>query len=385
MPRDKPAPARHASRGSAGYRAANGDRRRAPIPPRPSRRARTAGGCRANHCRPGRHKGCRAGRKKPGDRRDRRSGRFRAAAPSAIRTRSAANGVRSRATSVRSTNASRNPAKPGQQQPGVDPERRQRRRQRRGDIAEPARLDPRIKLGADVQDPHRRPICHRWRRSPQSNPAAPSPRAGREPQWSLGQPTATGDAAASAPAAVAARSRSPVAHRPGCREPDHDPRAPPFFAVDRERPAMQLGQPPRQRQPEAGAFAVAREPGIHLAERLDRDLDLSRGHAQAGVADFEFDTAIGGAVHRQHHGPAGLGEFDRIAEQVQQNLFQPGLVCDQPRQPGLDLGREGEPCRRGALADEGDAAIGESARIETAILVRARTCRRRFWRGRGSR
>lgn len=132
---------------------------------------------------------------------------------------------------------------------------------------------------------------------------------------------------------------------------------------------MPLGQPPRQRQPEAGAFAAAREPGIHLTEGLDRDANLSRGHAQAGIPDFEFDAAIVGAVPRQHHAPARLGEFDRVAEQVQQNLFQPGPVCDEGRQTGLELGSQHDPCRRGTFADQCHAAVGESARIETAFLV----------------
>jgi hypothetical protein len=53
------------------------------------------------------------------------------------------------------------PGKPRQYQSGVDIKGGQRRRQRGSDITEPPRFDPRIKLGSDMQDPHRRAICHR--------------------------------------------------------------------------------------------------------------------------------------------------------------------------------------------------------------------------------
>ena len=43
-----------------------------------------------------------------------------------------------------------------QQQPDIGALGRERRRQRRRDIAEPARFDPRIELGGDVEDAHRR-------------------------------------------------------------------------------------------------------------------------------------------------------------------------------------------------------------------------------------
>jgi len=43
-------------------------------------------------------------------------------------------------------------AKAGQQQARVDTERSQRRRQRGGNIAEPAGFDPRVELGSNVKD-----------------------------------------------------------------------------------------------------------------------------------------------------------------------------------------------------------------------------------------
>src|SRR6516225_10703764 len=45
-------------------------------------------------------------------------------------------------------------AETGQQQANIDTLRDQRRRQRRGDIAEPARLDPGVELGRDVENAH---------------------------------------------------------------------------------------------------------------------------------------------------------------------------------------------------------------------------------------
>ena len=70
--------------------------------------------------------------------------------------------------------------------------------------------------------------------------------------------------------------------------------------------------PPGERQPEAGALAAAGEAGVHLAKRLEGNLDLCRGHAQSGVAHLEFEAAIGTAADGEDDGAAGIGELDRV-------------------------------------------------------------------------
>ena len=47
-----------------------------------------------------------------------------------------------------------------------------------------------------------------------------------------------------------------------------------------------------ERQAEAGAFGGCNQVACHLAERLEGNDDVFRAHADAGVGNFERDTAI---------------------------------------------------------------------------------------------
>ena len=140
---------------------------------------------------------------------------------------------------------------------------------------------------------------------------------------------------------------------------DDDPCAATLLAGDVEGAAVQFGQPPRQRQPEAGALAAAGEAAIDLAERLARDRDLGRRHPETGIAHLEFDAAVGAAAHGEDDGAAGIGEFDRIAEQVQQDLLEPGRVGDQRRHLVFDFDRQAQPSGRRPLCDKGQAGLGQ--------------------------
>src|SRR5260370_26065497 len=103
---------------------------------------------------------------------------------------------------------------------------------------------------------------------------------------------------------------------------------------------MQLGQPPRQREPETGALMAAAEAGIYLAEALEGDFDLLRCHADPGVGYGERDTAVAGAAHGDDDGAAGPGELDGVRKQVQQDLFQPRSLGHATRQSILDRYRQ---------------------------------------------
>ena len=131
---------------------------------------------------------------------------------------------------------------------------------------------------------------------------------------------------------------------------------------------MQFGQPPRQRQPEPGALATAGDAAIDLTKRLEGDLDFRRGHAQSGIAHLEFDAAIGSAAHDEADGAAWIGEFDRVAEQIQQDLLEPGRIGHQRRHRVVDFDRKAQGSGERALSDQGDAGIGQAAHIDPGVF-----------------
>ena len=73
---------------------------------------------------------------------------------------------------------------------------------------------------------------------------------------------------------------------------------------------MELAQPLDERQAEAGAFVAAGEPVVDLAEARQRDPDVFRGHADAGIRDDDGDVGaapLGGErdraiLRRELHG-----------------------------------------------------------------------------------
>src|SRR6185295_6330631 len=104
--------------------------------------------------------------------------------------------------------------------------------------------------------------------------------------------------------------------------------------LDPNSAAHQLDQTPRDREPEAGAAVLAGGRSVGLAERLEQPRRLLARHADPGVGDFDpelhFLTGALGATDA-HADPSVLGELDRVAQQVGQDLADPQRVTDQPR------------------------------------------------------
>src|SRR5262249_44728485 len=71
------------------------------------------------------------------------------------------------------------------------------------------------------------------------------------------------------------------------REAGDDTGADVGHTVDLDRALMQIEKVTRERQAEAGTFVTAGQGIIHLAEGLERDLDLLRRHADSGVGHRE--------------------------------------------------------------------------------------------------
>ena len=100
--------------------------------------------------------------------------------------------------------------------------------------------------------------------------------------------------------------------------------------------AHEVGELARDRQPEAGSGlrVVCRRSTLLV---LLEDLALQgRGDAYARVLDREME-AIAPVLHRYAH-PASMGEFDRVADEVRDDLTDACRVADDPvRDVGVDL------------------------------------------------
>ena len=103
--------------------------------------------------------------------------------------------------------------------------------------------------------------------------------------------------------------------------------------------AMHLDQPPRDRQSKPGATFLPRDAVVNLLKLLE-DPRLLRGrNARTGVLHRDVELAVDGLDADLDR--AGIGEFDRIADEIEQHLAQPPLVAAADRQAarnrGLDL------------------------------------------------
>src|SRR5207237_9785831 len=102
---------------------------------------------------------------------------------------------------------------------------------------------------------------------------------------------------------------------------------------------VELDQRPRQRQTETSAVVAAFQPGIDLPEPLQRDRDLVPGHAGTAVLHLNCEL-VGSQLSRAHrNSAAGIAEFYRVREKVQQNLPEAPVIASDGRQikvPAVD-------------------------------------------------
>ena len=96
--------------------------------------------------------------------------------------------------------------------------------------------------------------------------------------------------------------------------------------------AHQFGQPFADDQAEAGAAVAPRGRAVHLLERLEKFFRGFLGDADAGVGDGEkkvMALVIPGLDLNVDNDFAPLGKFDRVSDQVDEDLPQAGGVADQ--------------------------------------------------------
>src|SRR5205807_4082408 len=92
------------------------------------------------------------------------------------------------------------------------------------------------------------------------------------------------------------------------------------LAVELDRAAMQFDQSLCQRQPEPDAVMLAGHAVADLSERRQCDRYLLGRHADAGVLDAEGDALRGTVLHTEVNLAACRGKFDRVGEQVDEDL-----------------------------------------------------------------
>ena len=123
-------------------------------------------------------------------------------------------------------------------------------------------------------------------------------------------------------------------HRPGGgrrrdREVEDGPLA--GTALRPDATPHRLGQPPADREPQAGPAEAARRRLVGLRERLEERLDPLLRHPDAGVPEREVQDVQLFLGRLDVHGQddfAALRELHRIVEEVQEHLAQPRLVAD---------------------------------------------------------
>jgi hypothetical protein len=150
------------------------------------------------------------------------------------------------------------------------------------------------------------------------------------------------------------------------------------LALHRQIAPHQLAEPPGDRQPEARAAELAGDGIVRLAERPEDPLHRLRGDAHAGVAHLEFQAAAPGrqglAGARRpaadaHLHAAPLGELDRVADQVGENLPQAHRVPhDHRRRQPVEGPLERDALLLGLRQEHGADVRGELGDLAGSLL-----------------
>src|SRR5215510_2103870 len=94
------------------------------------------------------------------------------------------------------------------------------------------------------------------------------------------------------------------------------------FALRVYAPVVQFHQAPGNRESQAKPAVYARDRRIGLAKPIEDVWQKLRADSLAGVFDDQFQMGAG-ALKPRLHAPAPRSEFDRVRDQVQDNLLQP--------------------------------------------------------------
>ena len=139
-------------------------------------------------------------------------------------------------------------------------------------------------------------------------------------------------------------------------------------ALGRDVAAHQLGEPAHDREAEPGAAEAARGRGIRLRERLEQALAALLVDADAGIGDREAHRGAAAADRRRrgaHRDAAVLGEFQRIAEKIEQDLPHARRVADQRVvRAGLDRAGQHQALRGRLRLERAHHAVDQAGERE---------------------
>src|SRR5260370_30307314 len=127
---------------------------------------------------------------------------------------------------------------------------------------------------------------------------------------------------------------------------------------------MELSQLSSERQSQTGAFLSTGKSPIDLAKPLESYFDLGSCQPTAIVPYDECDAALFCAPYEDVDRPAKLGEFDRVRQQVEQDLRQ---TCPVGRQRGhvfFNIDGQLQQAGGSTILDEGDGALDQPAWLE---------------------
>ncbi|MNO61714.1 hypothetical protein D3C76_523690 [compost metagenome] len=145
------------------------------------------------------------------------------------------------------------------------------------------------------------------------------------------------------------------------------------FADHAQGAVQHLAEVPadRQAQPGAGDGVLV---AVDLVERLEQAPLLFLGNPDAGIGDLplQLHLAIPAFQHLQaQHHPAEVGELQRIAQQVVENLPDPRRIAvEQARQPGIQAGVELQALALGHGGMSAHDLLGQLQRAEFHLLQR---------------
>ncbi|EXI88899.1 MAG: hypothetical protein AW11_02002 [Candidatus Accumulibacter regalis] len=145
------------------------------------------------------------------------------------------------------------------------------------------------------------------------------------------------------------------------------------LAFDPDAPAEKLGQARRYAQSETGAAVLAGDRPVGLREGVENRRQFFFGNTDATVGHREVQIQLAisvsiSAFQAQQHLPAG-GEFDRVADQVEQHLAQAtGVAEHQSRHRGGDVADQRQFLVVRAQGERLECLANAAPEIEGAVL-----------------
>src|SRR5207248_1360182 len=109
-----------------------------------------------------------------------------------------------------------------------------------------------------------------------------------------------------------------------------------FLGIDAKIAAMHAGQRISDGQAQPSAFMSAVEGGLDLAEGAHSSLDFGRRHASTGISHGNRRVALLQNTRLDADAAAVFGEFHGIAEEIDEDLFDPQRITDDQWQSRIE-------------------------------------------------